>query len=157
MTHFALILRILRVSLRALARNKMRTFLTCLGIIIGVGAVIAMVSLGEGAKKGVEERFNSLGTNLLNVFPGSRNWRGIRTGGGGSAVAAPIARDALLPDHRHDVAHHCPDHVVRHGGPKLGAIGSRHLLRRRVVVGQLVAHHGRLAREGKAREGSRTG
>ncbi len=43
-------LRIMRVSLRALARNKMRTFLTCLGIIIGVGAVIAMVSIGSGAR-----------------------------------------------------------------------------------------------------------
>jgi putative ABC transport system permease protein len=61
----------------------MRSFLTALGIIIGVGAVIAMVSLGEGAKRGVEERFNSLGTNLLNVFPGSRNHHGISSGGGG--------------------------------------------------------------------------
>jgi putative ABC transport system permease protein len=76
------ILRTSRIALRALARNKMRSFLTALGIIIGVGAVIAMVSLGEGAKKGVEERFNSLGTNLLNVFPGSRNRHGIQSGGG---------------------------------------------------------------------------
>ena len=60
-------LRILRVSLRALARNKMRTFLTCLGIIIGVGAVIAMVSIGAGAKQAVEDRFSSMGTNLLFV------------------------------------------------------------------------------------------
>ncbi len=77
------ILRTSRIALRALARNKMRSFLTALGIIIGVGAVIAMVSLGEGAKRGVEERFNSLGTNLLNVFPGSRNHHGISSGGGG--------------------------------------------------------------------------
>ncbi len=77
------ILRTSRIALRALARNKMRSFLTALGIIIGVGAVIAMVSLGEGAKKGVEERFNSLGTNLLNVFPGSRSHHGISSGGGG--------------------------------------------------------------------------
>ncbi len=77
------ILRTSRIALRALSRNKMRSFLTALGIIIGVGAVIAMVSLGEGAKKGVEERFNSLGTNLLNVFPGSRNRHGISSGGGG--------------------------------------------------------------------------
>ena len=77
------ILRTSRIALRALARNKMRSFLTALGIIIGVGAVIAMVSLGEGAKKGVEERFNSLGTNLLNVFPGSRDHHGISSGGGG--------------------------------------------------------------------------
>jgi putative ABC transport system permease protein len=76
------ILRTSRIALRALARNKMRSFLTALGIIIGVGAVIAMVSLGEGAKKGVEERFNSMGTNLLFVSPGSRNFRGAHTGAG---------------------------------------------------------------------------
>jgi putative ABC transport system permease protein len=76
------ILRTSRIALRALARNKMRSFLTALGIIIGVGAVIAMVSLGEGAKKGVEERFNSLGTNLLTVSSGSRNFHGVHSGGG---------------------------------------------------------------------------
>jgi len=61
----------------------MRSFLTALGIIIGVGAVIAMVSIGEGAKKGIQDRFASMGTNLLFVSPGSRNVRGVRTGGGG--------------------------------------------------------------------------
>ena len=77
------IFRILRVSFRALGRNKMRTFLTMLGIIIGVGAVIAMVSIGAGAKAAVEERFNSMGTNLLFVSPGSRNTGGVHTGFGG--------------------------------------------------------------------------
>ena len=61
----------LRVALRALLRNKMRSFLTTLGIIIGVGAVIAMVAIGEGAKAQVEEAFASMGTNLLIVLPGS--------------------------------------------------------------------------------------
>jgi putative ABC transport system permease protein len=61
----------------------MRTFLTALGIIIGVGAVIAMVSIGEGAKVGIQERFSSMGTNLLFVYPGSRNMAGVRTGAGG--------------------------------------------------------------------------
>jgi putative ABC transport system permease protein len=76
------IFRILRVSLRALGRNKMRTFLTALGIIIGVGSVIAMVSIGTGAKIGIQERFDSMGTNLLVVRPGSMNLRGVRTGFG---------------------------------------------------------------------------
>ena len=76
-------LRILRVSLRALARNKMRTFLTCLGIIIGVGAVIAMVSIGAGARAAVESRFANMGTNLLSVRGGSRNFMGVHSGGGG--------------------------------------------------------------------------
>jgi putative ABC transport system permease protein len=83
MKTFTLTLRILRVSLRALARNKMRTFLTCLGIIIGVGAVIAMVSIGAGARAAVESRFASMGTNLLFVGPGNRNVGGVRTGFGG--------------------------------------------------------------------------
>jgi len=77
------ILRTIRVSLRALGRNKMRSFLTALGIIIGVSAVIAMVSIGQGAKKAVEDRFNSIGTNLLFVRPGSRSFHG-RQGGSGT-------------------------------------------------------------------------
>jgi len=77
------ILKTIQVSLSALTRNRMRSFLTALGIIIGVGAVIAMVSIGEGAKQEVEERFNSMGTNLLFVRPGSRSYRG-RHGGAGT-------------------------------------------------------------------------
>lgn len=77
------IARTVKVSLRALDRNKMRSFLTALGIIIGVGAVIAMVSIGQGAKLEVEERFESMGTNLLFIRPGSRSYMG-RSGGGGS-------------------------------------------------------------------------
>jgi putative ABC transport system permease protein len=77
------VLRILRVSLRALARNKMRTFLTCLGIIIGVGAVIAMVSIGAGARAAVESRFAAMGTNLISVGGASRNMGGVHTGAGG--------------------------------------------------------------------------
>jgi putative ABC transport system permease protein len=71
-----------RVAFRALARNKMRSFLTALGIIIGVGAVIAMVSIGEGAKRGIESRFAAMGTNLLFVSPGSQNARGVNSGWG---------------------------------------------------------------------------
>ncbi|RFT16826.1 MAG: Macrolide export ATP-binding/permease protein MacB [Candidatus Saccharicenans subterraneus] len=89
------ILRILRVSMRALARNKMRSFLTILGIIIGVAAVIAMVSIGEGAKKGIEERFASMGTNLLFVYPGSRNIRGVQSGFGGFTNLKPDDAKAI--------------------------------------------------------------
>lgn len=77
------ILRTIRVSLKALNRNKMRSFLTALGIIIGVGAVIATVSIGEGAKRELEKRFESMGTNLLFVRAGSLSYRG-RHGGGGT-------------------------------------------------------------------------
>ncbi|MDZ7262685.1 MAG: ABC transporter permease [candidate division KSB1 bacterium] len=59
------------VALSSLAANKMRAFLTMLGIIIGVGAVITMISLGQGAKQSVSERIQSLGSNLLFVNPGA--------------------------------------------------------------------------------------
>jgi len=89
------LIRIIQVSLRALARNKMRSFLTALGIIIGVGAVIAMISIGQGAKRAVEERFSSIGTNLLFVRPGSRSFRGRHFGAGTYntfATSQPMSR-----------------------------------------------------------------
>src|SRR5258708_836525 len=58
----------LRVSLRALVSNKLRTALTMLGIIIGVGVVILVVAIGQGATKRVTEAVNSLGTNLLSIY-----------------------------------------------------------------------------------------
>jgi putative ABC transport system permease protein len=69
-------LQTFRVALRALLRNKLRSFLTTLGIVIGVGAVIAMVAIGEGAKARVEQSFASIGSNLLVIMNGST-----RTGG----------------------------------------------------------------------------
>jgi putative ABC transport system permease protein len=65
------LLQTFRVALRALLRNKLRSFLTALGIVIGVGAVIAMVAIGEGAKARVEAAFASMGSNLLVVMSGS--------------------------------------------------------------------------------------
>src|SRR5664280_139080 len=75
-------LQTLRVAIRALLRNKMRSFLTTLGIIIGVSAVIAMVAIGEGAKAQVEAQFASMGSNLLIVLPGSTTSGGMRGGFG---------------------------------------------------------------------------
>jgi putative ABC transport system permease protein len=72
----------LRVAGRAILRNKLRAFLTCLGIIIGVGAVIAMMAFGAGAKARVEEAFSAMGTNLLIVLPGSSSAGGVRGGFG---------------------------------------------------------------------------
>ena len=76
---------IIKVALRALLRNTMRSILTALGIIIGVGAVIAMVSIGNGAKSQVEAQVASLGQNVITVFSGSMSSGGMR-GGWGSAV-----------------------------------------------------------------------
>jgi putative ABC transport system permease protein len=72
------------ISLRALRRNKLRSFLTALGIIIGVGAVITMVSIGNGAKAQVEAQVASLGRNVISVFPGSVTTGGARGGQGSS-------------------------------------------------------------------------
>ncbi|HEY7715003.1 MAG TPA: ABC transporter permease [Candidatus Binatia bacterium] len=87
-----------RIALRALARNKLRAFLTMLGIIIGVGAVIAMVAIGEGAKATIRAQIASLGTNVLVVLPGSSNQGGVRYGSGAvrtllDADAKAIARE----------------------------------------------------------------
>ncbi|MFP4082400.1 MAG: ABC transporter permease [Candidatus Aminicenantes bacterium] len=92
------LLRTIRVSLRALSRNKMRSFLTALGIIIGVGAVIAMISIGQGAKSAVEERFNSMGTNLLFVRPGSRSFRGRHSGIGTFNTLKAADAQAMITD-----------------------------------------------------------
>lgn len=70
------------VALKSIARNKMRSLLTMLGIIIGVGSVITMVALGEGSQKDIEVNVASLGTNLLMVRPGSINSGGVRGGAG---------------------------------------------------------------------------
>jgi putative ABC transport system permease protein len=70
----------IRVALRALARNKMRTALTMLGIIIGVGAVICTVAIGEGAANQVQEAIRNLGDNIVFISAGSVNQRGVRMG-----------------------------------------------------------------------------
>jgi putative ABC transport system permease protein len=89
---------ILKVAFRALRRNKLRTTLTMLGIIIGVGAVIAMVGIGNGAKAQVEARIAALGQNVIMVFSGSITRGGVHTGFGGAGTltvedATAIARD----------------------------------------------------------------
>ncbi len=71
------------VAFRVLARNRMRSALTMLGIIIGVGAVIAMVSIGEGAKAAVQAQIASFGTNVITILPGFTTVSGVRSGHGG--------------------------------------------------------------------------
>jgi putative ABC transport system permease protein len=76
------LLMIIRVAFRALIRNKMRAALTMLGVIIGVSAVIAMVSIGQGAQASVQAQIESIGTNLLFVSAGAQNVGGVRSGTG---------------------------------------------------------------------------
>jgi putative ABC transport system permease protein len=71
---------VLRVAFRALGRNKMRTALTMLGIIIGVGAVICTVAIGQGASQQIQDQINSLGENIITINAGSVNFGGVRLG-----------------------------------------------------------------------------
>ncbi|HEY7727346.1 MAG TPA: ABC transporter permease, partial [Candidatus Eisenbacteria bacterium] len=82
---------ILSVALEALRANKLRSFLTMLGIVIGVAAVIAMVALGRGAQRSVNERIAALGTTLLSVFPG-------QTRGPGGVASASERADLTMDD-----------------------------------------------------------
>ena len=81
------------LALRSIRRNLMRSFLTILGIVIGVGAVITMVTLGNGATQAIETQITSLGTNLLLVSPGQRQG-GPGGGGGGGGVPQFTEADA---------------------------------------------------------------
>jgi len=79
-------LTILKVGLKAIARNKMRSTLTALGIIIGVACVIAMIAVGRGAQSAVQSQISSLGTNFLMVFPGVATQSGARIFSGESTL-----------------------------------------------------------------------
>jgi putative ABC transport system permease protein len=80
------ILNIILSAFRALQRNKMRSFLTMLGIIIGVAAVIAMLAIGQGAEYSVKQQIAALGTNVLMVYPGTQQQAGVRSGAGSATT-----------------------------------------------------------------------
>jgi len=94
------ILMTLLIALKALNRNKMRSSLTMLGMIIGVAAVITMVALGNGAQAVIEEQIRGAGTNMIAVFPGSAQSGGVRLGSGTSSRLTVEDAEALrdLPD-----------------------------------------------------------
>ncbi len=115
------ITRLLRASSRSILRNRMRSLLTSLGIIIGVGAVIVMVAIGEGSQAQIEANITSLGTNLLLVIPGSSNTGGVRQGGGSYKQFTfddieALKREATLVDG--------VSPVVRSGGQIIGGAGN---------------------------------
>ncbi|HKD78097.1 MAG TPA: ABC transporter permease [Candidatus Angelobacter sp.] len=92
------LLSTLRIALRALARNKMRSTLTMLGIIIGVGAVIALVGIGQGADQTVQKQIANLGSNMLFVSSGSRNFGGLRLGWGNTKTLVREDVAAILKE-----------------------------------------------------------
>jgi putative ABC transport system permease protein len=89
--------QLLRVALRALAINKLRSALTMLGIVIGVAAVIVMIAVGAGAQARVEEQIRALGSNLLLVMPGATTAGGVRMGFGSSST---LSEDDVLAINR---------------------------------------------------------
>ncbi len=107
------------VAFGALRRNKMRSILTALGIIIGVGAVIAMVSIGDGAKSQVEAQVASLGQNIILVFAGSINSGGQRSGYGGAGTLTIKDAEAIKAEIR-DIQAVSPEVV---GGAQVFANG----------------------------------
>ena len=85
----------LGIALRALRRNKMRSTLTAIGIIIGVASVVLMVSIGKGAQVKIENQVSALGSNLILVFPGSKSSQGVNSGMG-SASTLTLADAAAI-------------------------------------------------------------
>jgi putative ABC transport system permease protein len=90
-----LLTEILKVAFESIRVNKLRSFLTMLGIIIGIAAVITMVALGEGAQRAVQERIAGLGTNVLTVRPGSQFFGGVDRG---SARLTAADASAIMAD-----------------------------------------------------------
>lgn len=75
------IINLLKIALRALNGNKFRGFLTMLGIIIGVAAVISMLAIGQGSKRSIQDQISTMGSNLINIRPGAGQFGGVRQSG----------------------------------------------------------------------------
>ncbi len=89
---------IFSASLQALARNKLRSTLTMLGVFIGVAALIAMVAVGDGASAAVKKQLESLGTNMVVVQPGATTAGGVRAGAGSASTLTVIDAETILRD-----------------------------------------------------------
>jgi ABC-type antimicrobial peptide transport system permease subunit len=85
----------LRMALRALRRNVMRSILTCLGIVIGIAAVIAMMEIGRGSSYSIEKTIASLGANVIQMDPAHMTIAGINSGAGGRPTLTPMDADAI--------------------------------------------------------------
>src|SRR5690348_12185905 len=93
----------LRTAVESLAANKLRSALTMLGIVIGVGAVIALMSIGSGAQAAIAANIKSLGANLVTITPGSVNTGGVAQGAGSAPTltvddATALADPSQAPD-----------------------------------------------------------
>ncbi|HEY2722312.1 MAG TPA: ABC transporter permease [Chitinophagaceae bacterium] len=88
------VINLIRIALKALQRNKLRAFLTMLGIIIGVGAVIAMVAIGQGSKKSIQDQLSSMGSNMITIRPNAN----VSAGGGARLDASTANLQTLTLD-----------------------------------------------------------
>jgi putative ABC transport system permease protein len=113
-------IEIIRIAIDSLLRHKTRALLTMLGIIIGVGAVVAMVAVGHGAQSAIDAQIASLGTNVLMVFPGSLNQGAVRTGTGAATTLTESDMQAIID-----------------GAPAVSAISPALRTTRQVVAGNL--------------------
>jgi len=91
-------LQTLKIALRALRTNKMRSFLTMLGIIIGIAAVIAMMAVGTGASYVISQQIASIGSNIILVLPGSMTSGGLRSGSGGAQTLSSDDSRAIMTE-----------------------------------------------------------
>src|SRR5580765_1104814 len=87
------IFNLIRIAVRALQRNKLRAFLTMLGIIIGVGSFIAMFAIGQGSKKSIQDQLSSMGSNMITIRPNSN-----QTPGGGARLDQSNVQTLTLDD-----------------------------------------------------------
>jgi putative ABC transport system permease protein len=92
------LLQTLKIALRALRTNKMRSFLTMLGIIIGIAAVIAMMAVGSGARQVISQQIASIGSNIILVIPGSTTSGGMRSGTGGAQTLTSDDVKAIMAE-----------------------------------------------------------
>src|ERR1700690_4070185 len=98
------ILNLFKIAWRSLNRNKLRSFLTMLGIIIGVASVIAMLAIGEGSNQNIKASVASLGTNSIMIFPGANFQGGVRQGA--SSTQTIKLEDAEAITTRCDLVNH---------------------------------------------------
>ena len=90
--------RTLRTAFHALRRNVMRSLLTCLGIIIGIAAVIAMMEIGEGSSSAIQSTISKMGANMLMIVPGQTQSAGVSFGNGTRVTLTPSDCKAIADD-----------------------------------------------------------
>ena len=95
------ILNLFKVSLRAISSNKMRSFLSMLGIIIGVAAVIIMMAIGQGSKESIRKELSTMGTNLLTIRPGADMRGGVRQDPSAMQTLKPTDYETILAEKKY--------------------------------------------------------